>query len=475
MRNFTIPFGINIFRNGKFTGRQDLLSSIYQKLADNLPASHPHIVALYGPGGVGKTQIALEYAHLHHSNYTSVFWVDGSSEATAHKSFGHIAREIFHQDGAGNARPFSSFIPSPAPHESSERESSVPPADNQHHDILHATKRWFAEEGNTKWLLIFDNVDDLETFDIGYFFPPTSWGSIILTSRRKNVATRWVAVEVAELGADEALSMFEKGINLGRPMDEREIDTATELVQLLGFFPLAIEQASTYISVQWYGNSRPHRRLAYALEQYVEVYKKNAKSLLKKKPPLATWNYRNDTVFTTWEVSFEAVKKESLEAAELLLLCGFLASTDIFQEMLHDLYRWKDGTSKLETTGNEDVHLHDSIHILSSYSFVSFKGSLDSISIHPLIHFWAKERLDLSVQQHIAVKGMSRSLRNRRDEADSIANYQTYEERVGPHLEAVLKNAKRYAFSRCSTNSVSFSANMGPLPTSLPSLVKDMA
>lgn len=96
-----------------------------------------------------------------------------------------------------------------------------------------------------------------------------------------------------------------------------------ELVKKLDFFPLAIEQAGAYISV------RP-----LSLKEYIKIYENNAKDLLNRKPPLVAWSYRNDSVFTTWEVSFTAVQEEDPQAAELLLLCGFLAKYDIWEELL---------------------------------------------------------------------------------------------------------------------------------------------
>ena len=46
------------------------------------------------------------------------------------------------------------------------------------------------------------------------------------------------------------------------------------------------------------------------------------------------WDYRNDTVFTTWEISFEAIKDRDPQAAHLLLLCGFLGKDDIWEGLL---------------------------------------------------------------------------------------------------------------------------------------------
>lgn len=50
--------------------------------------------------------------------------------------------------------------------------------------IVKVTTEWLNREGNTKWLLVFNNVDDLETFRITDYFPSLKYSSIIVTSRR---------------------------------------------------------------------------------------------------------------------------------------------------------------------------------------------------------------------------------------------------------------------------------------------------
>ena len=85
---------------------------------------------------------------------------------------------------------------------------TVNPADKDR--VVSAATRWFEREGNTRWLLIFDNVDDLETFRISDFFPNSTSGIIILTSRRpecRRLGEGWM-VEVMEV--QESISLLSK-------------------------------------------------------------------------------------------------------------------------------------------------------------------------------------------------------------------------------------------------------------------------
>ena len=109
----------------------------------------------------------------------------------------------------------------------------------------------------------------------------------------------------------------------------------TKLVKKVGCFPLAIEQAGAYMAVRLQSLIETNAEsCGTILEHYLKLYEENAKKLLEFKPRRSVWKYRNDTVFTTWEVSFNAIRHESTYAADLLLLCGFLNSDDIFEEML---------------------------------------------------------------------------------------------------------------------------------------------
>jgi hypothetical protein len=97
-----------------------------------------------------------------------------------------------------------------------------------------------------------------------------------------------------------------------------------EIAKKLGYLPLAIYQAGAYICAQ-----------KLSLRRYLERFETNFDKLFGKKPPNSqVWRYRDDTVFTTWEISFRAIEEENKEAARLLLLCSFLSNNDIWYDML---------------------------------------------------------------------------------------------------------------------------------------------
>ncbi|KAI9770455.1 MAG: hypothetical protein M1840_003341 [Geoglossum simile] len=153
-------------KNGKFTGRNELLNEVHGRLCGIWGNSQSNILALYGPGG--KTQIAIEYAHLHHATYISVFWIDATNPKSTLDSIlqipkqllRHYAKEELEILGYGIAARKLRLI------DLLGENGCISMMYRDSHGIVEMAKGWFTEATNTEWLLIFDNVHDLEAFDI---------------------------------------------------------------------------------------------------------------------------------------------------------------------------------------------------------------------------------------------------------------------------------------------------------------------
>lgn len=122
-----------------FIGRRSELAEIEAILqTKNLSTSQQHLI-LAGKGGIGKTQIAVAFATLHHHKFSSVFWLDASSEDALKTSFQTVAEAVF-----------------------DVRDPTILAGKQS---IVH-TKRWLSDNRNTNWLLIFDNYDDPKAYHI---------------------------------------------------------------------------------------------------------------------------------------------------------------------------------------------------------------------------------------------------------------------------------------------------------------------
>jgi hypothetical protein len=117
-------------------------------------------LSLGGLGGVGKTQLAIAYAESYRRSYSSVFWLNAASETALKDTFRSIASHIFSAQDS----------------EALERSA-----------IVGRVHRWLSDSRNTRRLLIFDNYDDPSQFEINDYFPPASYGAVVVTTRQQHL------------------------------------------------------------------------------------------------------------------------------------------------------------------------------------------------------------------------------------------------------------------------------------------------
>ena len=214
--SYSIPMRLPFRRNANFTGRDQELVEIHKALHNaNETTSHQRVMALHGLGGIGKTQLAIQYAYIHHKDYTSVWWVNASTTQTLSQGFIGIAQELlsYHTKNApaglkpGNAQIAVALgLPSDIVSQNGELNASgdiTRPA-------VNAVMSWFAAEDNNRWLLIIDNYDDLRNVNIYDFLQPSSSGSILITSRSQDTRHLGQGLEVQEVAEDEALEILRR-------------------------------------------------------------------------------------------------------------------------------------------------------------------------------------------------------------------------------------------------------------------------
>ena len=140
-------------RNPFFIGRDTMLQQLHRTLAHERRAVLSQSYALSGLGGIGKTQTAIEYAYRYVNEYAGVFWINAETNGSIFASFSAIADLL--------------NLP-----EKQEKEQSR---------VITAVTRWLTSHSD--WLLIFDNVEDLEL--VKTVLPPARCGSLLFTSRRQ--------------------------------------------------------------------------------------------------------------------------------------------------------------------------------------------------------------------------------------------------------------------------------------------------
>ena len=143
---------------GLFIGRESEFQEMEKILQP--PSSSPdrRVLVLSGPGGIGKTQLAITYAKRHGSSYSSVFWLNASSKTALLTSLRRLAPQILPEVG--------------------DRLNDEA--------ILIQVSVWLSQLDNNRWLLIFDNYDDPDQFNIREYYPSVAHGAIIVTTRQRD-------------------------------------------------------------------------------------------------------------------------------------------------------------------------------------------------------------------------------------------------------------------------------------------------
>lgn len=176
--------------SSNFSGREEELLGIHRYLSESSPDLLQRAVVLYGLGGIGKTEITLAYASKYRHEYTAVFWIDATDRQTATLGFFRIAQQFIDNE-ASQAQPpvdyaaIAQRLQLTGLLSTDGRLEGVQGGENGR--IVKAAQRWLDTKTNKKWLLIFDNYDDIESYNlVSDFFPET--GNILVTSRRKEAA-----------------------------------------------------------------------------------------------------------------------------------------------------------------------------------------------------------------------------------------------------------------------------------------------
>jgi tetratricopeptide (TPR) repeat protein len=294
--------------------------------------------ALVGLGGVGKTQVALAYMARHAGDYAKTFWLPAEEASTLASHYAALAKslQLFKPNVRDQAR------------------------------AVEAVREWLRV--NPGWLLVFDNAR--QPADVQMYLPDPLSGHVLITSRYPTWRSLAEPLSVETLASADAVSF------LLRRTGQADANAALELAFVLGYLPLALEQAGAYMEAK-------QRSFAEYLDLFIEQ-----RSRLLLRGPSST-NYRA-TVATTWEVSFQQVEAASAAACDLLHLCAFLAPDRI------PIYAIADGVkqlpSHLASTFADTLALDDAVGELLQFSLVAVQGQ--NISIHRLVQAVLRDRLD---------------------------------------------------------------------------------
>jgi len=323
-------------RNSHFQGRDDDLSELHVALGSREPLKR--VTAIHGLGGVGKTQLAVEYAYRYAKEFQIVWWLSADEPATLALMYSKLGQRL------GMRFPEGAKLD----------------------DVRHQVRR--ALNGRNDWLLIFDNAAGPE--DVQNYIPQDRTGQVLITSRNPNWGVVARPFPLRGMKRADAVSFL-----LSRTGRQGRGDSATRLAMALGDLPLALEQAAACIE-----------QTGISFNDYLKRFETHWAELLKEVKYAGDYP---DSVAMTWELSFRQVQEDMPAAADLLSLCSFLHPDDISRALL------REGAPRLPEelarTILDLVSFDEAVAALRRYSLV--ETSEKSFSIHRLVGALARDRL----------------------------------------------------------------------------------
>ena len=334
----TLPPSWNIphYRNPNFSGRDSELATLKTALENSNITAVTQAIA--GLGGVGKTQLAVEYAYREAANFALVWWVRAEVETSLRFDLEQLALTIgLVEQNTDPQRAIDAVLD-------------------------------FLQSKAGRWLLIFDNANN--PTEVQSYLPKGGRGQIIITSRWQNWHGFAQPVPVKVWKTPQAVKFLIK--RTGR----KDKEGAAKLAEKLGYLPLALEHAGAYLA-----KNRTLSLVAY-LEKFDQEQQKLA---LLEKGVLAT-EYHQDTIRTTWAMALEKLPDIS---ADLLTLCAYLAPDEI------PLSIFKNHASVLPESltelATDDFVMSETISDLQEYSLVEPSKNWAAFSVHRLLQLVIRE------------------------------------------------------------------------------------
>ena len=356
---------------------------------------------------IRKSQIAIEYCYRFKDREadSNVFWIHASTKGRFEQAFKAISRDL-----------------------------QLPGWDNPDMNPLDLVSHRFS--GDRTWLLVLDNADDTDvlfdrpptttfhhpksqqpTVPLVMYIPQTSRrGSVLITSRNRDAAFRLTncvenLIDVPYMSTEDATTLLCKKL----PKDNSSDDEKFELVELLEYLPLAITQAASYIGV---------RRTGMTIARYSSLLRQSDRILHDDMGDSRRDLTIPSSVFLTWQISFDQIKKENRLAAELLSIMSVVDRQGIPRNLLQNM-------------DEDDLDFERRLAPLDDFSLITLDETRQSFQMHRLVQMaiisWLERHGEIDRWKENAAVLIVRSLPD-----SSFECWKTWESLL-PHAEIALK------------------------------------
>ena len=334
-------------RNTGFVGREELLTQLHEHLVQGATAVVPH--SLHGMGGVGKTQVALEYVYRHRHDYELVWWIPADSPAQIQQSLSELANRL--------------RLPT-----AGEAAVAV-------RGVLEALR---IGEPSRNWLLIYDNAGSPEA--LRPYLPVDGPGQILVTSRqaewRRN---RTAAVEVSVFTRAESRQLLQQ-----RGPTSLTEEAADRIADKLGDLPLAVEQTAVWLT-----------ETMMAPEEWLRLFDEKSAELLKE-----AGTDHHSSVAATMNLSLNQLADTNPAALQLLRVCAFLASQPVPRRLFYGA-RNVEVPDELAGLLTDPIKLGRALRAVDRYALVKIDHRNESFQLHQLVQLTLMEPLATAEQDRL--------------------------------------------------------------------------
>lgn len=307
-------------------------------------------------------------------------------------------------------------------------------------NILGLVRDWLQREDVAPWLMILDNADDSDIFftkngsnghgqePLASYLPKTGNGKMLITARNLNIAEKLTGshktiLKIPAMDSSEALRILQNKLN--GCLDE---NAAKELIRVLDFIPIAINQAAAYIN---------RRAARVTISSYLDDFRQSERqknSLLHSDAgDIRRYESASNSVVLTWQVTFKQIHQERPAAANLLSLMSFFHPQSIPEYMLSG-YTEDAMDRNVDYGRTEDFE--DDLDILRAYSLISISTTPGFLDMHSLVQFctqrWLSTFSDLVQWKSLFLRLASKYFPD--------GNFETWAtcQILLPHIQAVL-------------------------------------
>jgi tetratricopeptide (TPR) repeat protein len=353
-------------RNLFFTDRDDTLEALHRAFTSGQTRTQ----ALYGPAGIGKTHLAVEYIYRYQPEYQATLWLSATPPELLSANILSLADQL------GISGPDN--------------------IDEQ--TRIDAIRRWL--HSHDRWLFVLDNLEDFSLVD--QLLPLNSGGHVLLITQSQTTGPFTSRLSVDQMSIEDGALLLLRCAQIISKQDVPDITSkqdildivseedhlqASKIAEELRGYPLALDQAGAYIEE----TQRP-------LSAYLELYKKKQAILLGKRGRIT--NDHPDPVTTTLALTFQKIGEINANALELLHFLAFLHPDVLPDEAI--MYGASTLSGTLHRVVSDSLAFDAAIATLRKFSLIRQRTDSTTLNMHHIIQIVLKNDLTKKRQHHLA-------------------------------------------------------------------------